>query len=126
MGKDLPISGNTENGNNYLKNTSQEPLNINIFVFSDHDSGSERHALYLGSIGAGDFPADQSVASTEEQLENDQQPASTDLILESDAEYLTIPIVKGAMGFGFTIADSSHGQKVRNHKYLYCPLLDLL
>lgn len=41
-----------------------------------------------------------------------ERPSSTDLILESEAEYLTIPIVKGAMGFGFTIADSSHGQKV--------------
>lgn len=28
-------------------------------------------------------------------------------------EYLTIPIVKGAMGFGFTIADSAYGQKVK-------------
>ena len=29
------------------------------------------------------------------------------------AELLTIPIVKGAMGFGFTIADSIYGQKVK-------------
>lgn len=28
-------------------------------------------------------------------------------------EILTIPIVKGAMGFGFTIADSAYGQKVK-------------
>ncbi|KAA0186624.1 hypothetical protein HAZT_HAZT006203, partial [Hyalella azteca] len=28
-------------------------------------------------------------------------------------EYLTIPIVKGSMGFGFTIADSAYGQKVK-------------
>lgn len=27
-------------------------------------------------------------------------------------EFLTIEIVKGAAGFGFTIADSSYGQKV--------------
>ena len=31
----------------------------------------------------------------------------------SKPEYLTIPIVKGNMGFGFTIADSAYGQKVK-------------
>uniref|UniRef100_A0A6A7FVI1 Membrane-associated guanylate kinase, WW and PDZ domain-containing protein 3 n=1 Tax=Hirondellea gigas TaxID=1518452 RepID=A0A6A7FVI1_9CRUS len=31
----------------------------------------------------------------------------------SKPEYLTINIVKGNMGFGFTIADSAHGQKVK-------------
>ena len=31
----------------------------------------------------------------------------------SKPEYLTIPIVKGTMGFGFTIADSVYGQKVK-------------
>ncbi|KAF2361077.1 PDZ domain [Trinorchestia longiramus] len=31
----------------------------------------------------------------------------------SKPEYLTIPIVKGGMGFGFTIADSAYGQKVK-------------
>ena len=29
------------------------------------------------------------------------------------AEILTIPVVKGPMGFGFTIADSPYGQKVK-------------
>jgi len=28
-------------------------------------------------------------------------------------EYLTVQITKGAMGFGFTIADSAYGQKVK-------------
>lgn len=44
-----------------------------------------------------------------------ERPSSTDLILGADTrpEYLTIPIVKGAMGFGFTIADSAYGQKVK-------------
>ncbi|CAL4060667.1 unnamed protein product, partial [Meganyctiphanes norvegica] len=31
----------------------------------------------------------------------------------SKPEYLTIPIVKGSNGFGFTIADSAYGQKVK-------------
>ena len=42
------------------------------------------------------------------------RPTSTDLILEDneEPECLTMAIVKGSMGFGFTIADSAHGQKV--------------
>ncbi|KAI5731509.1 hypothetical protein M8J77_011202 [Diaphorina citri] len=79
----------------------------------DLDNGSDRH-LYMS---ANDF-TDQSVKSmpdlyTSEKMVKLERPSSTDLILESDSEYLTIPIVKGAMGFGFTIADSSHGQKVK-------------
>lgn len=36
-----------------------------------------------------------------------------DLPMSSKPEFLSIAIVKGTMGFGFTIADSSHGQKVK-------------
>lgn len=48
------------------------------------------------------------------------RPTSTDLILQGDdeddkSECLSMSIVKGSMGFGFTIADSSHGQKVNLH-----------
>ncbi|XP_063994926.1 membrane-associated guanylate kinase, WW and PDZ domain-containing protein 1-like isoform X2 [Diachasmimorpha longicaudata] len=53
-----------------------------------------------------------------------KRPSSTDILLSdttdfddpkdlSKPEFLSISIVKGAMGFGFTIADSSHGQKVK-------------
>ncbi|XP_014296069.1 membrane-associated guanylate kinase, WW and PDZ domain-containing protein 1 [Microplitis demolitor] len=56
-----------------------------------------------------------------------KRPNSTDILLSdstdyndrkespppSKSEFLSIPVVKGAMGFGFTIADSSHGQKVK-------------
>nr|XP_018903603.1 PREDICTED: membrane-associated guanylate kinase, WW and PDZ domain-containing protein 1-like isoform X2 [Bemisia tabaci] len=51
-----------------------------------------------------------------EKMLNIERPNSTDLILEEDEgkpEYLTMQIVKGAMGFGFTIADSAYGQKVK-------------
>ncbi|XP_039298140.1 membrane-associated guanylate kinase, WW and PDZ domain-containing protein 2 [Nilaparvata lugens] len=41
------------------------------------------------------------------------RPASTDLILDCHPQFLTMSIVKGAMGFGFTIADSAYGQKVK-------------
>ncbi|XP_012151608.1 membrane-associated guanylate kinase, WW and PDZ domain-containing protein 1 isoform X2 [Megachile rotundata] len=55
-----------------------------------------------------------------------KRPSSTDILMsESDLndckdstmsskpEFLSIAIVKGTMGFGFTIADSAHGQKVK-------------
>lgn len=50
-----------------------------------------------------------------EEIMSIARPNSTDLILEEHMSaplYLTMSIVKGAMGFGFTIADSAHGQKV--------------
>lgn len=42
------------------------------------------------------------------------RPSSTDLLLEDNDKSLclTMSIIKGAMGFGFTIADSAYGQKV--------------
>lgn len=52
------------------------------------------------------------------------RPGSADLLMEtpngggetydeSNPDQVTIPIVKGGMGFGFTIADSAYGQKVK-------------
>ncbi|XP_046984274.1 membrane-associated guanylate kinase, WW and PDZ domain-containing protein 1 [Schistocerca americana] len=62
-----------------------------------------------------------------EKIKNIQRPSSTDVLLSdmsgdgvadfdensTKPEYITIMIVKGAMGFGFTIADSAYGQKVK-------------
>lgn len=67
-----------------------------------------------------------------EKLNAIKRPNSTDILLNdsidqsnpedsnsplpnatSSPEFLSIPIVKGAMGFGFTIADSAYGQKVK-------------
>lgn len=65
-----------------------------------------------------------------EKIKNMQRPNSTDLLLEDSTrseaeffndppaipekpEFLSISIVKGPMGFGFTIADSAYGQKVK-------------
>ncbi|XP_015584769.1 membrane-associated guanylate kinase, WW and PDZ domain-containing protein 1 isoform X2 [Cephus cinctus] len=56
-----------------------------------------------------------------------KRPSSTDILLTesgnmndrkdspmpSKPEFLSISIVKGSIGFGFTIADSAHGQKVK-------------
>ena len=65
----------------------------------------------------------------EERLQNQARPGSADLLMEHKMEnglghnglveqpelqdLVTIPIVKGGMGFGFTIADSVPGQKVK-------------
>ncbi|KAK6634563.1 hypothetical protein RUM43_011964 [Polyplax serrata] len=65
-----------------------------------------------------------------EKIKNMQRPNSTDVLLENPnrsageffndppaipekPEFLSISIVKGPMGFGFTIADSAYGQKVK-------------
>jgi len=65
---------------------------------------------------------------TTEKIKNIQRPSSTDVLLSdvsglgdfidqspgmNKPEFLSISIVKGAMGFGFTIADSAYGQKVK-------------
>ncbi|KAK7791492.1 hypothetical protein R5R35_008847 [Gryllus longicercus] len=59
-----------------------------------------------------------------EKVKNIHRPSSTDILLTDSMgeyndsnsgkpEFHSISIVKGAMGFGFTIADSAHGQKVK-------------
>lgn len=63
-----------------------------------------------------------------EEIMSIARPNSTDLILEEHMPaplYLTMAIVKGAMGFGFTIADSAHGQKVTylNKRYYYINII---
>lgn len=65
---------------------------------------------------------------TAEKIKNIQRPSSTDVLLSDGSgvgdfidqdpginkpEFFSISIVKGAMGFGFTIADSAYGQKVK-------------
>ncbi|XP_014234023.1 membrane-associated guanylate kinase, WW and PDZ domain-containing protein 1-like isoform X3 [Trichogramma pretiosum] len=45
--------------------------------------------------------------------EQQQQSAHSPISGPKSSEFLTIPIVKGITGFGFTIADSAHGQKVK-------------
>lgn len=68
----------------------------------------------------------QSVKSMPDLYASEQvmcitRPNSTDLILEENAYsplYITMLIVKGAMGFGFTISDSAYGQKVFNLQLL--------
>lgn len=67
---------------------------------------------------------------TSEKVKNMQRPNSTDVLLDDPnrtaedyfneppaipekPEFLSISILKGPMGFGFTIADSAYGQKVK-------------
>lgn len=60
-----------------------------------------------------------------EEVMSIARPSSTDLILKehlSSPLYLTMSIVKGEMGFGFTIADSAHGQKVHINYFCTCLL----
>lgn len=70
--------------------------------------------LDITGNSSGDITANNhSVKSLPDLYDGDAtRPASTDLMLDCHPQYLTMNIVKGAMGFGFTIADSAYGQKV--------------
>lgn len=88
--------------------------------------------LPVHNLQNGDNLANTSVNSMPDLCISDKinpikRPSSTDILLSdngdsgdrkdspvlSKPEFLSISIVKGEMGFGFTIADSSHGQKVK-------------
>ena len=75
------------------------------------DDSMNRSAKSMPDLTSGDN------SSYKERI---HRPSSADLLSHNDnsfpstrSEFLTIPIVKGTMGFGFTIADSSYGQKVK-------------
>ena len=64
------------------------------------------------------------LASASESMDSSFVPASyptstfprsstSSTLSRSSPEVLTIPVIKGPMGFGFTIADSPYGQKVK-------------
>lgn len=81
----------------------------------------ELYMMKIDSRSAVNDLCNQSVKSmpdlyAPEEIMSVTRPSSTDLILEEHLPsplYLTMAIVKGVMGFGFTIADSAHGQKVK-------------
>lgn len=88
-------------------------------MYHNGDIKSERSYHFMEA----DDLANSSVKSMPELCDRIDQgpvmprPNSTDTLLDppvpAKPEFLTISIVKGAMGFGFTIADSAYGQKVK-------------
>ena len=68
-------------------------LGIIIIIFSDAVDSSFAPASYDTAT----FP----------------RSSTMNTLSRSSPEVLTIPVVKGPMGFGFTIADSPYGQKVK-------------
>ena len=88
-------------------------------IYADREPSLQH---YFGDHNGSEDMINSSVKSmpdlcTSEKVRNIQRPSSTDLLLnnvpvDTTPEFLTIAIVKGAMGFGFTIADSAYGQKV--------------
>ncbi|XP_034239712.1 membrane-associated guanylate kinase, WW and PDZ domain-containing protein 1 isoform X2 [Thrips palmi] len=91
----------------------------NSYMYHNGDVKSERGYHFMEP----DDLANSSVKSMPELCDRIDQgvpiprPNSTDTLLDppvpAKPEFLTISIVKGAMGFGFTIADSAYGQKVK-------------
>lgn len=89
--------------------------NPSLNSFVDQDSYLKRHIMDADSNDA----TNSSVKSMPdlylpEKVLHVPRPTSTDLILQDEEkpEILTMSIVKGSEGFGFTIADSAYGQKV--------------
>lgn len=81
--------------------------NYNFLEVSDTQSASTsaKHNLTLNRLESGSVRSDIS--------ENFANESKRDLISTDKPEILNISIVKGPLGFGFTIADSAYGQKVK-------------
>ncbi|XP_029212793.2 membrane-associated guanylate kinase, WW and PDZ domain-containing protein 1-like [Acropora millepora] len=56
---------------------------------------------------------DSSFAPASYPTSSFPRSSTSSTLSRSSPEVLTIPVVKGPMGFGFTIADSAYGQKVK-------------
>nr|CAD7396466.1 unnamed protein product [Timema cristinae] len=98
-----------------LKGDSYNFLNLSSEVTNIHNGSEE-----LANSSVKSMPD----LCSSEKIKNIQRPSSTDILLNDTSgmrdfdnpgkpEFLSINIVKGAMGFGFTIADSAYGQKVK-------------
>lgn len=81
--------------------------NYNFLDMSDTQSASTsaKHNLTLSRLESSSIRSDIS--------ENFANESKRDLISSDKPEILNISIVKGPLGFGFTIADSAYGQKVK-------------
>lgn len=85
------------------RNNSSESMNT---AKSMPDLSNPERVQQVPRPGSADLLSSENFDHTPDIL--DFYPSSL-----SKPEYLTIPIVKGSNGFGFTIADSVHGQKVK-------------
>ncbi|XP_066948325.1 membrane-associated guanylate kinase, WW and PDZ domain-containing protein 1-like isoform X19 [Macrobrachium rosenbergii] len=85
------------------RNNSSESMNT---AKSMPDLSNPERVQQVPRPGSADLLSSENFDHTPDIL--DFYPSSL-----SKPEYLTIPIVKGTGGFGFTIADSAYGQKVK-------------
>ena len=77
-------------------------------------SGPQSGGLNMNQRNIKSMP-DLSNSTTMHELGNRNKSFDDDYMDQNSSrpELYTIPIVKGTMGFGFTIADSAYGQKVK-------------
>ncbi|XP_039307362.1 membrane-associated guanylate kinase, WW and PDZ domain-containing protein 1 isoform X4 [Solenopsis invicta] len=129
-----PNDPNTEVVTTIAVNAPEDPAMYMDLNSSLQDNGRfnflDSTFLPVHSLQNGENLATTSVNSMPDLCISDKintikRPSSTDILLSessdlndckdssSKPEFLSIAIVKGAMGFGFTIADSAHGQKVK-------------
>ncbi|KAG1659665.1 Membrane-associated guanylate kinase, WW and PDZ domain-containing protein 2 [Nymphon striatum] len=101
---------------------NNRPLNNSIYSASDQENVNR----YIFNISVKSLP---DLSSSKNERFDAQRHNSTDILNDNDQrtpdildfyphsatkpEYLTVEIEKGSNGFGFTIADSAYGQKVK-------------
>lgn len=135
-GYPLPFDPNDPNTEVVTTVAVNAPDDSNSNVYMDRDGNLKSESFNLdmshGHNGSEDMVGSSVksmphlCSSNMEKVKNLQRPSSTDILLNdssdildfnesslSKPEFLSISIVKGAMGFGFTIADSAYGQKVK-------------
>ncbi|XP_059469731.1 membrane-associated guanylate kinase, WW and PDZ domain-containing protein 1-like isoform X5 [Neocloeon triangulifer] len=119
-GYPLPFDPNDPNNEVVTTVAVNAPDNSDMSIYADRDSSqyfdNDSEDMVNNSVKS--VP---DLCASEKMTRPMPRPSSTDMLLNNDMsndnlsvpEFLTIPIVKGAMGFGFTIADSAYGQKVK-------------
>ncbi|KAF0314317.1 Membrane-associated guanylate kinase, WW and PDZ domain-containing protein 2 [Amphibalanus amphitrite] len=82
--------------------------------------GADRPRSPTGSDQESTSKSMPDLSGTERTRDERPRPGSADLLAAENVpptapkpRFLTVPIVKGETGFGFTIADSAYGQKVK-------------
>ena len=67
----------------------------------------------VGAASSQERQGSPALNQSHSELVNDQLSDSSSILNGMKPELLTISIAKGTMGFGFTIADSAYGQRVK-------------
>ncbi|KAJ9598628.1 hypothetical protein L9F63_010698, partial [Diploptera punctata] len=84
-----------------------DSVNVDPNLYMDRDGSLKGRGYNFLDVSSDGVHAHNGSEDLVNSSVNDQSPGT------NKPEFLSISIVKGAMGFGFTIADSAYGQKVK-------------